>query len=204
MNSLSDEELIRRVQEGDGTAFEELVRRHDRKVLAIALSYTRNEADAQDIYQEVFLRVHRALGAFEFRSKFTTWLHRVTVNACLTHRARSKAHLYDSLDAPVDERDPMRNRLQNVLSDGDEPEHQVLSGEIAAQIDKAMAALSDRQRLVFTLRHHRGHKIREIAEMLDCAEGTVKKYLFTATERVRDRLRPVYRNPISEAAGHGT
>ena len=97
MNS-NDNELIMKAQQGDRAAFEELVQRYDRKVLSIALSFTRNSEDAKDVYQEVFLRVHRALPRFQFRSKFSTWLHRVTTNVCLTHKSRSRDHLFDSLD----------------------------------------------------------------------------------------------------------
>ena len=190
--SSSDNELIMRAQKGDRRAFEDLVQRHDRRVLAIALTYTRNSEDAKDIYQEVFLRVHRALPKFQFRSLFSTWLHRITTNVCLTHRTRSKDHLLSSLDDDPLGEGPTARGLLDTLSSDENTETALVRSEISVHIEDAMKALSPQQKMVFTLRHYNGHKIREIAEIMNCAEGTVKKYLFTATERMRKQLKPVY------------
>ncbi|HSR68306.1 MAG TPA: sigma-70 family RNA polymerase sigma factor [Acidobacteriota bacterium] len=187
---MSDHELILRAQRGDRQAFEGLVQRYDRKVLAIALSFTRNSEDAKDIYQEVFMRVHRALPDFQFRAKFSTWLHRVTTNVCLTHTSRSKAHLYDSLDEGRS--GPDSPTLGDSLESSERTEERLFRSEISEQVRNAMHRLSPQQRMVFTLRHMRGHKLREIADIMNCAEGTVKKYLFTANQRLRDELRPLY------------
>ncbi|HSR53329.1 MAG TPA: sigma-70 family RNA polymerase sigma factor [Acidobacteriota bacterium] len=190
MNESSDHQLILRAQRGDRQAFEGLVQRYDRKVLAIALSFTRNSEDAKDVYQEVFMRVHRALPDFQFRAKFSTWLHRVTTNVCLTYTSRSKAHLYDSLDEG--RAGPDSPTLGDTLESSDRTEERLFRSEISHQVRNAMHRLSPQQRMVFTLRHMRGHKLREIAEIMNCAEGTVKKYLFTANQRLRDELRPLY------------
>ena len=77
----------RKAQQGDILAFEQLVYRHDKKVLSIAARYVTSADDAKDIYQEVFLRVYRGLKKFRFKSEFSTWVHRITVNVCLTHRS---------------------------------------------------------------------------------------------------------------------
>ncbi len=187
----SDNELIMKAQRGDRHAFESLVERYDRQVLSIAYSYTRNAEDAKDIYQEVFLRVHRALPGFEFRSKFSTWLHRVTTNVCLTQKSRSKDHLYDSLDSDPDAEES--RSWSETLSSKDRTDELLVNSEISMQIRTAMLRLSPQQKMVFALRHFRGYKIREIADFMDCAQGTVKKYLFTATERLREHLGPIYR-----------
>ncbi len=181
-----------KAQRGDRAAFEELVQRYDRKVLSIALSFTRNAEDAKDVYQEVFLRVHRALPRFQFRSKFSTWLHRVTTNVCLTHKSRSRDHLFDSLDEGYGQDENGSRALGESLAADSRTDELLVSSEISCRIKGAMQQLSPQQRLVFTLRHFKGHKLREIAEIMNCAEGTVKKYLFTATERMREQLRPVY------------
>jgi RNA polymerase sigma-70 factor (ECF subfamily) len=96
-----DNELIRKAQTGDMGAFSELVLRHDRAVLALAARYVNNAEDAKDIFQEVLIKVYRGLPGFQFRSEFSTWVHRITVNVCLTYKARSKASRHISLDGDL-------------------------------------------------------------------------------------------------------
>ena len=185
-----ERELILLAQRGDRRAFEDLVYRYDRKVLAIAASYTNNNLDdAKDVYQEVFLRVFKALPRFRFDSRFSTWLYRIVVNVCLTHQSRRKNREVDSLDYVEDDERP--NLLEKQVADERPSDEKAYDGEVARHIAVAMKTLSPQQRLVFTLKHCEGYKLREIAAMMNCAEGTVKKYLFTATERLRNNLKPV-------------
>jgi RNA polymerase sigma-70 factor (ECF subfamily) len=185
----TDRELISRAQGGESSAFEALVYRYDKQVLAIAASYTNSPDEAKDIYQEVFLRVFRSLGGFRFQSEFSTWLYRIVTNVCLTHRARHKGRTFLS----IDEVDRSGTDLQvSPRPRPVSPERQAQDSEISGHIENAMRHLSPQQRLVFTLKHYQGYKLREIASMMDCAEGTVKKYLFTATEKLRQRLKKLY------------
>ena len=188
----SDRELVSRSQRGDESAFEELVYRYDRKVLSIAFSFTRDADDAKDIYQEVFLRVHKALPRFEFGSEFSTWLYRIVMNVCLSYKKRQAARAVASLDAPY-ERDPEFSRSETLAAPrGASPDRTAQDGEIRRHVGEAIGALSPQERLVFTLKHMEGYKLREIAAMMDCTEGTVKKYLFTAVAKLRQRLKRVY------------
>jgi RNA polymerase sigma-70 factor (ECF subfamily) len=181
----ADTDLIRQAQTGDLSAFEQLVHRYDRRVLTIAASYVQSSDDAKDIYQEVFLRVYRALPKFELRSEFSTWLYRIATNVCLSHRSRSRRHRHVSLDGGGDEDADNPHAAQTVeLSVAPD----VGRREIAMRVREALKALSPRQRLVFAMRHYEGYKLREIAELMDVAEGSVKKYLFEATSRLRSQL----------------
>lgn len=163
--------------------------RYDKQVLAIATSYTHNPDEAKDIYQEVFIRVYRSLSGFQFRSEFSTWLYRVVTNVCLSHQTRSKSRLLTSIeDLDHAEREVQVASRPTAVT----PERHAQNAEIGRHIAEAMEHLSPQQRLVFTLKHYQGYKLREIASMMDCAEGTVKKYLFTATEKLRRRLRKLY------------
>lgn len=184
-----DAELILQAQEGNALAFEQLVYRYDKQVLAIASGFTRNAEDARDIYQEVFIRVYRALKNFRGESKFSTWLHRVATNVCLTHQSQRKRHLAESLDESWNDSDAKPRPLPAALVDHGSPDRRSLDAEISSSVQKALEVLSPQQRLVFTLRHYEGYKLKEIASMMDCAEGTVKKYLFTATEKLRGQLK---------------
>lgn len=192
VNSI-DQELVSRAQQGEHAAFEELVYKYDREVLLIANSFTNDPDDTKDIYQEVFLRVYRALPRFEYRSEFSTWLYRIVTNVCLTHTMRNKARNFMPIDgefegyqSQVEEDAPITP--SRPLS----PERLAESAEIADHIEAALDSLSRQQKLVFVLKHYQGYKLREIAEMMDCSEGTVKKYMFTAMEKMRKQLKRIY------------
>ncbi len=188
--SNDDLDLITRAQQGNSRSFEQLVYRYDKRVLSMALSFTNNQDEAKDIYQEVFIRVYKALPKFQFRSQFSTWLYRIVTNVCLTHQTRSRSYSFVGIDEEQSEEDNIRSS-ETLVDDRMTDEHTV-NEEITVHVHEAMGSLSPQQRMVFTLRHYEGYKLREIASMMECAEGTVKKYLFTATERMRDRLRVVY------------
>ena len=183
----TDEELIRLAQQGDMLAFEQLVFRHDRKVLSIAARYVTNADDAKDIYQEVFIRVYRGLRKFRFRSEFATWLHRITVNVCLSHRARS--HRSNRTVLIGDQGEDETEAHGDVPDTGGGPDRQAIDADVFHHIQEALEMLSPKQKLVFTLRHYEGYSLKEIASMMNCVEGTVKRYLFTATRRLRDQLK---------------
>jgi RNA polymerase sigma-70 factor (ECF subfamily) len=187
-----DRELILQAQRGNTVAFEQLVHRYDKRVLSIASTYVSSSEDAKDIYQEVFIRVYRGLSKFELKSEFSTWLYRITANVCLTHRMRKKRRSHTSLDGDHDSDEDHTQNLGDTLADDVKSDQRALNSEISLHVEEALGDLSPQQRMVFTLRHYQGYKLREIAELMNCAEGTVKKHLFTATQRLREKLRDVF------------
>jgi RNA polymerase sigma-70 factor, ECF subfamily len=189
---LSDTDLIIQAQKGDQSAFEELVYRYDRSVLSITIKYANNEDDAKDLYQEVFIRVYRGLKSFRFQSEFSTWLFRITTNVCLSYKSRSKEHLKVSIDNDFDDEENEYSTTKELVYNGSSPEEIVSGANIGDIVNAAVESLSPKQKITFVLKHYEGYKIREIAEMLNCKEGTVKKYLFDATNNLRKKLSPVY------------
>jgi RNA polymerase sigma-70 factor, ECF subfamily len=185
----NETELIMQAQRGDMNAFEQLVQRHDKRVLTIAAGYVHSADDAKDIYQEVFLRVYKGLPKFQYKSEFSTWIYRITTNVCLSHRSRRNKHSHTSLDQSLNDEDGQPHALKDTLSDTSAADQQTYDAEIAMRVEQALKTLSPRQRMVFTMRHYEGYKLREIAEMMKCNEGTVKKYLFEATARLRKQLK---------------
>ncbi len=185
----SDTELILLTQSGNMDAFEQLVQRYDKRVLTIAAGYVNSSDDAKDIYQEVFLRVYKGLPKFQYKSEFSTWLFRITTNVCLSHRMRGRRHAHTSLDQRVNDGDGQSHALKDTLSDDTSSDQQVHNAEIILRVEEALKNLSPRQKMVFSLKHYEGYKLREIAEMMKCSEGTVKKYLFEATARLREQLK---------------
>ncbi len=184
--------LIKEAQAGNKDAFEVLVKKYDRKVLTLALRYTRSEEDAKDIYQEVFIRVYRSLPKFEFKSEFSTWLFRIATNVCLTHVERTGKHqTVDALESINPDDDESAPALQIVSNDLN-PEQNLRNMELKAGIQKAVEQLTGKQKLVFTMKHFEGYKLREIADITGLNEGTVKRYLFDATIKMKNALRHFY------------
>ena len=190
--TLTDNQLITNAQQGDMSSFEELVYRYDRHVLNIARSFRNNDDDAKDIYQEVFMRVYKGLKNFQFKSEFSTWLYRITTNVCITFQSRKKVH--DSLDREISSNEDDAKTLADTLTNNSFSDELVLGREITEYINKALEELPPQQKMVFTLKYYEEYKIREIAEMLQCSEGAVKKYLFTATHKMRTRLKNIMRD----------
>jgi len=189
---LSDTDLIIQAQKGDQNAFEELVYRYDRNVLSIAMKYAINEDDAKDLYQEVFIRVYRGLKRFRFQSEFSTWLFRITTNVCLTYKSRNKEHLRVSINKSYEDDENEFTAKEELVYEGSSPEEITTGTDLGEIVNTAVESLSPKQKMTFILKHYEGYKIREIAEMMNCKEGTVKKYLFDAIKNLRKKLSPVY------------
>lgn len=193
---LEDNELVIRAKNGEMVAFEELISRYDRRILGIALRFTNDMDQAQDLYQEIFLRVHNGLKQFKMQSKFSTWLYRIATNACLSHLSsqskKREVSIEHRFDVASEDGEASMGRLPEALVTQPDSDRLAESAQISEHISRALKRLSPQQRLVFVLRHYDGRKLKEIASMLRCAEGTVKKHLFTATLRMREELRTVY------------
>ena len=186
-----DFQLIKKAQLGDQLAFEQLVYRYDRQVINIAMSFRNNEDDAQDIYQEVFMRVYRGLKGFKFRSEFSTWLFRITTNVCISYKAKKNRNTHQSLSEQISkDEDDIRTRA-DFLESGYSIQDETEMNEKQIYINKALENLPMQQRLAFTLKYFDGYKIKEIAKMMQCAEGTVKRYLFNASGKMREQLKGV-------------
>ena len=185
--TMQDLDLIQRAKLGDMGAFEELVFRYDRQVLTIAARYVQSAEDVKDIYQEVFLRVFRSLPRFQLRSQFSTWLFRITTNVCLSHRTKRKRHIHTSLDQ--DSEDEHGGNLADSISDRSATDERVEKTDTALHVARAIETLSPKQKMVFTMKYYDEYKIREIAEMTGLNEGTIKRYLFSATRKVRQSLK---------------
>lgn len=188
MNSISDNELILKAQKGDEKAFCELIYRYDKRALAIITSY-RNDADtAKDIYQEVFLRVYNGLKNFRFESEFSTWLFRITVNVCITFKEREKRTRHISIDDDISGDEGSETTLAEIIAGDSSADGDTLSSELRERIDGAVEKLSPKQKMAFTLKHYQELKIREIAKLMSCTEGAVKKYLFIANVKLKNEL----------------
>jgi len=189
---VDDARLVRRAQQGDAAAFEELVRNYDRTVLRLATHLTNSTEDAQDIYQEAFLRAYRNIGRFRFECSFYTWIYRIVTNLCCDHLRRKQLHDRYAYSEPYsgngEERDEtVLERASDQRADAS-PERAALNGELRKSILRALTKLSARERMVFELRHYEGLKLQTVAALLKTTENTVKNTLFRATHKLRLQL----------------
>jgi RNA polymerase sigma-70 factor (ECF subfamily) len=191
---LKDEELVARAQRDDQLAIEEFVSRYKQKAYAIAYHMCSGDSEeAQDLTQEAFLRVFRNIKKFRGDSSFYTWFYRIVVNTCLDRRRhRRRWERIFSLWRPGQREEETSKEVlekQPDMGGGNNP-MTVLSGkQLTREIRKALTSLPERQRIVFQLKVFQGMSIREIAQVMGSAEGTVKSHLFRATHSLRTALK---------------
>jgi len=179
-----DEELVVSAQKGDRRAFEELVERHKHKAYHIAFDFARDREEAKDLSQEAFLKAFVNLKKFDGRSSFYTWFYRILVNLCLDYKRRQKRGPADEFDETVEH--PIDPSHQPTMPMS--PDQHVSAGQLSHKVGVALEALPAKQRTAFILKNHQGLSIKEIAEMMQTAEGTVKVHLHRAVTALRQRL----------------
>jgi len=178
----ADTDLISRAAGGDASAFQALVERHRAMVYRIAYQFAGNHHDAEDIAQEVFIKVYRSLDRFRQDAQLTSWMYRIVMNACIDHRRRHR------LNANAAFGDEAEQRMLNAPEETPGPEDCAYAGEIGEVLEVEIRRLPKGQRVVFLMRHYQGMKLCEIADALGLAEGTVKRQLHAAVHRLRDAL----------------
>jgi RNA polymerase sigma-70 factor (ECF subfamily) len=177
-----DSDLIARAASGDTAAFQALVERHRSMVYRVAFQFAGNHHDAEDIAQEVFIKVYRSLDRFRQDAQITSWMYRIAMNACIDHRRRHSP----AGAAPFGEE--AEQRMLNTPEETPGPEDRAYAGELGQVLETEIGRLPPGQRIVFVMRHHQGLKLSEIAEALGLAEGTVKRQLHAAVHRLRETL----------------
>lgn len=174
----SDFTLAQRSAEGCVRAFEELYRRHNRRVYGLCLRMTTNATEAEDLTQEVFIKLYRKIGTFRGESAFATWLHRLTVNEVLMYfrkRSRIPEKITDEGSTP-----------EQVEVGTERPQAMSVIDRVA--LDRAIAQLPPGYRTIFVLHDMEGYEHDEIARMLGCAPGTSKSQLHKARRKIRTLL----------------
>ncbi len=177
-----DSELISRAAGGDASAFQALVERHRSMVYRVAYQFAGNHHDAEDIAQDVFIKVYRSLDRFRQDAQLSSWLYRIVMNACIDHRRRQSP----AGAAPFG--DEAEQRMLNTAEEAPGPEASAYACELGQVLESEINRLPPGQRIVFVMRHHQGLKLCEIARALGLAEGTVKRQLHAAVHRLRRSL----------------
>jgi RNA polymerase sigma-70 factor (ECF subfamily) len=181
-----DRELVCRAQAGDKEAFEELVRRHQHRVFAVAGGILRRREDVEDIAQQVFVKAYFSLRRFDQRAAFSTWLYKITVNECwdLLRKKKVRPLLYES---DLSEEQAQQFSAAERLDSGAQDVSDKLQAQ--QQVENLLQGLDERDRMMLILKEVEGFAIEEIAEILDLNANTVKVRLFRARRRIVNQVR---------------
>jgi RNA polymerase sigma-70 factor (ECF subfamily) len=187
----ADEVLLARFQSGDARAFEVLLARHRRTIFHFILRWVGDKETAEDLLQDVFLRVVASSREFKGESKFTTWLYTIARNLCIDTGRKRAFRRHASLDAPAGRgSDPGEGPALVERIPGDEADvhRQALRDEVRPRIEAALETLVEEQREVFILRELSNLPFKEIAEIVGTSENTVKSRMRYALEKLRAAL----------------
>ncbi|MPR35026.1 RNA polymerase sigma factor [Salmonirosea aquatica] len=179
---VDDATLIRRIQAGDRHAFQWLIKSHERLVYGVVWKIVRNQADAEDISQEVFLKVHEKLGTFHHESRLSTWIAKIAYNQALSH-LRKRDILQHSVDV---EDEAFRERI---TGEGTLPTESLENKELKRIVHDAIEQLPLPYRTLIDLFHIQEMSYAEIVEISGFPEGTVKSYLFRGRKLLKDAIR---------------
>jgi RNA polymerase sigma-70 factor (ECF subfamily) len=184
---MKEAELVAQAKKGDEESFRILVENNMKKIFKLAYQYAGNHHDAEDISQEAFIRAYNSLNSFRGESSFSTWIYRITINCCLNFRRKRGNFREESLDSIIEKYSDGYKQLKNHVR-GFNPEKQIFEKEMMYKVGEALECLSNKQKIIFVLKHYQHLSIKEIGKTLGCAEGTIKKQLFRAVTGIRKQL----------------
>ncbi|QJQ04709.1 RNA polymerase sigma factor RpoE [Undibacterium piscinae] len=184
-----DQLLVERVQHGDKKAFELLVSKYQRKLMRLVSRLVHDQAEAEDVVQEAFIKAYRALANFRGDAAFYTWLYRIGINTAKNHLVSQGRRAPTSTDADIEEAETFVDA--DGLKDMNTPESLLASKQIAATVNSAMMSLPEELRNAISLREIEGMSYEEISEVMSCPIGTVRSRIFRAREAIADKLRPL-------------
>ena len=185
-NRTSDEDLMKRFQEGDAAAFETLFMRYKTPIFAFLLRQCGDRETASDLSQEVFARLIRSARSFQHQSKFSTWIYTIARNAAVDNARRARHRAHASLE---DSHNPDSMKLgDRIANDGPGPDRSAIAERLRGELAAAIETLPAEQREVFLLREYHGMPFQEIAEVVGAKVGTVKSRMRYALEALRREL----------------
>lgn len=185
---LTDAEVMLQVKAGDDSAFTYLVEKYRRPMVGFMYRMTHNAATAEELAQEVFLRVYRSRESYKADAKFTTWLYRIATNLAVNH-ARDTRHDRPEVTVSLDEPDQDTGTTLDLADKRQTVEQAILARERMAAIRQHVMALPERQRMAVIMHKYQNMDYRAIAEVLKLSEAATKSLLFRAYETLRERLK---------------
>ena len=187
-DALSDAQIMLQVKAGDDSAFEYLVQKYRRPMVSFMFRMAHNNAAAEDLAQEVFLRVYRSRESYEASAKFTTWLYRIATNLAVNH-ARDTRHERPENTVSLDEPDEESGHTLDLPDRTPSAEEAIVRRERVAAIRQRVQALPERQRIAVVMHKYQQMEYRQIADVLKLSESATKSLLFRAYETLREQLK---------------
>jgi RNA polymerase sigma-70 factor, ECF subfamily len=186
-----DAELMVAFQQGDSTAFEQLLDKYHRLIVNFIYKFVNNAAEAEELAQEVFLRIYRARNSYEPKARFAAWIYRIATNLGLKAAGKKRrmsffSYSNNSHEDPVFDAEVLRDPVPDA-------ERQLISSELGQVIRRALGGLPPKERAALVLRRYEELSYREIAEIMDCTEAAVKTYIHRGKIHVRERILPYLR-----------
>jgi RNA polymerase sigma-70 factor, ECF subfamily len=201
----SDAIAVERTLAGDRDAFRILVEHHSRKVYQLAYRMTGNSHDAEEVVQEAFLRAYQKLHQFAARANFGTWVYRIAANYAIDRMRQRKSEESQRENPGRKSEDGVERELIGTVPDAaPSPERLAQSGQLAAEMRRALAELTPAERTAFLMRHWGGSGIEEIAEALKSSSSAAKNTVFRSVQKLRKALEPYVERRGSEARAMGT
>jgi RNA polymerase sigma-70 factor (ECF subfamily) len=190
--------LVQRARSGDTAAYEELVRRHQKRVFAIVGGILRRREDVEDVAQQVFLKVYLSLGRFDLRSSFSTWLYKITVNECwdLLRKKKARRLVYEA-----DMGEEQARQVTTAEGDAAGPADAFQRAEARQLVERLLAHLPEEERVMLVLKEAEGFSVEEIGELLGMNVNTVKVRLFRARRKLAEAYRRMARSGGGRAGG---
>ena len=185
-----DQKLVVRVQKGDKSAFDLLVRKYQHRIAKLVSRYVYDRSEVEDVTQEAFIKAYRAIKGFRGESAFYTWLYRIAINTAKNYLV-AQGRRPSIADVETEEAEASDIGTGANLRDAATPERQMLADEIGRTVERVLATLPEDLRTAVTLREIDGLSYEEIAEVMDCPIGTVRSRIFRAREAIDKELEPL-------------
>lgn len=182
----ADFDVVKRVQAGDVAAFDVLIRKYRERVFGVVYNLTSNREDTADLVQDAFIKAFQSINRFQGQSSFFTWLYKIAVNTTLSHLRKNKLRTFFSLEKVQE--DGATAEILNQLTDTSGADRDAYLRELQEKLNEALQKLSIKHRTVITLFEIDGLSHAEIAEVMDCSEGTVRSRLHYAKQFLQGEL----------------
>lgn len=189
--------LMLQVKQGDHSAFKELVEKHKLSILNLCLRFTSNKEDAEDLAQEVFIRIFQAAPRYEAKSSFKTWFYRIAINLCINHQRRKKLLRFFSIDSNHKNDPDFREKIQNI-TDTEQPDINFEQREKQKIVQQAIESLPENQQAVVILYRYNNLSYKEIADILDTSVSAVESRLHRAKLNLKNKLAPLIKTKLLE------
>ena len=190
-----DTTLMLRTKDGDQTAFKELVEKHKLSVLNLCLRFSGNKPDAEDLAQDVFMRIYQAAPRYEAKAAFTTWMYRIAVNLCLNYQRRKKILTFFSIDSNYGSEEDHQRKIPDIIS-SERPDTDFEKKERQQFVQKAIQSLPENQRTVVILHRYQNLSYQEIADTLETSVSAVESRLFRAKLNLKKKLLPLLKDGV--------